>query len=375
MASLDEELMMKFMAHVGLSIVILVPAASLLVSDSFAQDKTVRPKFVVYASEEDAEFRSSLFTVLRGKGERSRIDKAETMEQALASEADVLVLVLLHRDLPKLSKETLEALRSRKIVGIGYGAAQLFGQLGLEINGGQCAHGVQAPARLTIGTSELLGEPKDAEPLLVLQAAASAAQDANKLDLFAVFLPPRGSNASVVDVIARWTTDLNYAPIVRQGNCVLIGIAVPATGWTKPYADLVCQVSLALHDREFVAYSAARRELTMPGVHKFSLAPSGSIDSPFEKTFYFQFAEPVRIHAELEHTGSDPVMLIFMGQDEEHTHWTRQDSRQAEKLTVETEISREDILKLSDRYWTLNVTNFGAKTSAECKLTITIEQP
>ena len=62
--------------------------------------------------------------VLRGKGQRARFDKAETIEQAVASKADGLVLVMPTRELPKLGKGTLESLKRRKIVGGGYGAAQ-----------------------------------------------------------------------------------------------------------------------------------------------------------------------------------------------------------------------------------------------------------
>ena len=55
--------------------------------------------------------------------------------------------------------------------------------------------------------------------------------------------------------------------------------------------------------------------------------------------------------------------------------WTRQDARQGETLTITTDISREDIEKLGDRYWTLKVTNFGAKSAVDGKLTITVETP
>jgi hypothetical protein len=62
---------------------------------------------------------------------------------------------------------------------------------------------------------------------------------ADKVDNFAMFLPPRGKKSSVVDAIARWTSDPRYAPIVHQGNCVLIGIPIPASRWTAPYTDLI----------------------------------------------------------------------------------------------------------------------------------------
>jgi hypothetical protein len=362
---------MKVSANVGCFIVAM-QAVTLWAAESRADGNRESPKFAVYASETDAELGSSLFRVLRRKGQRARFDRVETIKQAIESEADVLVLVLPGRELPKLEKATLESLKKRKIVGIGYGAAQLFGQLGLEINGGACMHGVARPPSLLISKSELLGEPKKAEPILVLQETAKAAPDA---DFFAVFLPPRGPNASVADVIARWRFDPNYAPVVRQGNCVLIGIPTPATEWTTAYADLIREICLALQARKVEAFSTARREVTKPGTYEFKLAQRGSTDLPFSKTYYFQFTQGKRFHAQLEHSGSNSVMLIFMGQDENRTHWTRQDARQGQTLQIKANITQEDIKKLDGRYWTLSVTNFGANTGAACKLTITIEEP
>src|SRR5262249_28032086 len=161
----------------------------------------------------------------------------------------------------------------------------------------------------------------------------------------------------------------------RQGNYVLIGIPASATGWTTAYADLIRETCLALQARKVEAFSTARREVTKPGTYEFKLAQRGSTDLPFSKTYYFQFTQAKRFHAQLEHAGSDSVMLIFLGQDENRTHWTRQDARQGETLQIKANITQEDIKKLDGRYWTLKVTNFGANTGVACKLTITIEEP
>jgi hypothetical protein len=77
----------------------------------------------------------------------------------------------------------------------------------------------------------------------------------------------------------------------------------------------------------------------------------------------------------MEHAGSDAVMLLFMGQDENRMHWTRQDSRTGEPLEITSSISEEDNETLGDRYWTLNVTNFGANSPVDCKLKIICEMP
>jgi hypothetical protein len=114
---------------------------------------------------------------------------------------------------------------------------------------------------------------------LELQDAFYAPPDAGKIDNFAMFLPPHDPNAADVDAIARWTADPNYAPIVRQGNCILIGIPAPATEWTPAYADLIRETCLALHQRKPEAFSTARRDVTKPGTYAFKLAKRGSTDS------------------------------------------------------------------------------------------------
>ena len=352
----------------GCLIVTLVRLGSSAVT-SAAENKPVKPKFVVFATRQDADLRSSLFRILRGNDEVARFDKANTIAEAVESEADVLVLVMPKRTSPELGETILEELKKRKIIGIGYGAAQLFGRLGLEIKGGACAHFRGTPPIITVVKSELLGAPKNSEPLKVLRDETEAGRN---VDIFAMFLPPHGPNPSV-DALARWNRDANYAPIVRQGNFVLVGIPIPATEWAPSYADLVRDTSIALHAREPEVFTAAHRALTKPGTYEFKLAKSRSTDQPFGKTFYFRFQEATRFSAELEHAGSDSVMMLFMGEDEGRTHWTRRDARREETLKITTEIRQANIAKLGDRYWRLEVTNFGAD-KAECKLTITIEK-
>lgn len=358
---------MRFIGF-GCLFVTLVSAGLALAADR----KPATARFVVYAAEEDSELGSSLFRVLRGDEKVSRFAKADTLKKAIESESDVLVLVLPKRELPKLDKTVLDALKKRKIVGIGYGAAQLFGQLGLEINGGNCAHGVQGLPSVIVPKSELLGEPKTEEPIQVFRDDDEPPPNADRLDTFAVFLPPGKGSLSGIDPIARWHTDSNYAPIVRQGNCVLVGVPGPATRWTAEFADLIRQTCLALNERQLTDFSTTRRQLTKPGTYKFALARRGSTDEPFTKSFYFRFTESKQFSAKLEHAGSDNVMMLFMGEDEGRNHWMRQDARQQEELTIEAEITDADIETVGDRNWRLDITNFGAANSADCQLTIVI---
>ena len=349
--------------------VCLMNLASLSAGSDVApgQDAVV-PKFVVCASTDNAEFGSSLFRVLRSHEKVSRFDKAETIEGAITSDAEVLVRVLPTRLTTTFPQATIDELKKRKIVGIGYGAAQLFGQLGLEINDGACAHLNTTWPKLTIGESELLGTRKAERALSVLREGTRFAK--GDVELVAVFQPVHHENSAVVDVLARAENNANYAPIVRQGNCVLMGVAIPATRWTESYADLVRTICHQLHDRNLEQFATARRDLTQPGEHPFTLAKRGSTDVPFTKIYYFQYTKPTRFHAQLDHVGSDSVMLIFTGQDEFRTHFKRQDAFQQEQLNFEADLTLEEMGKLEGRYWELRVTNFG-NDPVNCKLTIT----
>ena len=326
-------------------------------------------KFVIVAPKSgvNSELGASLYRVLLGSGQRAKFERVETIEQAVASKADVIVLAMPSVDLPPIAKETLESLKQRKILGLGDGAAKLFGQLGLYINEDRCA-GAPLPLSLTIPKSELLGEPKTYETVSVLKETSDAIrvnEDGERLrELSALFLP--SSDASGLDVIARMSSNPNYALIVRQGNCVLVGIATPATLWTQSYAELVGKTGMALHQRKLEEFSTIRREVTKSGKYVFQLAPRNTIDKPFVKNFYFQFSKPTKLRAELEHSGSAAIMLLA-----EHD---RQDAFKGETLTTVANITVENIEQIGDRYWVIDVTNFDAEAQVECKLTITIEE-
>jgi hypothetical protein len=294
-----------------------------------------------------------------------------TIEAAIASKADVLVVVMTGGAPRELGEATLEALKKRKTIGIGYGAAELFGQMGLEIKGGACAHGTSRPVRMSIMKSVWLGDAK-AGPIAVLRQTPNGEADVSGHDIFAMYIPPRSELSSVVDVIARWTGDPNYAPIVRQGNCIMVGLPVPATMWAPAYADFFRNLSTALAERKLDAFSTARWEVTKPGTHEFKLAEGRSTDELSYKAFYFQFSEATSFTARLEHRGSKAVMLLFTGGNEAHS--TRKDGGTGETLGIACDISQTDVQEAAQRYWILRVTNFDTNAPVDCKLTITCEK-
>src|SRR5437764_4285958 len=90
-----KECRMKATMSTGCLIVVASLLLQLVAADppdaKAEKQEAVVPKFVVYSSAEDAEFRTSVFRVLRGVDKVAQIAKVDTIEKATESEVDVLV--------------------------------------------------------------------------------------------------------------------------------------------------------------------------------------------------------------------------------------------------------------------------------------------
>ena len=340
--------------------------------------KAAHPAFVIYSPEEDAAVASSLLRVLRASdGKPTRIAKAESIRAASESDANVVILVMTRLSkVPEIEKDVLVALKRRKIIGIGSGAAQVFGRLGLEINSGNLVHGLVPPASLQLTKSVLLGKPSAKEPIPLFTENADAIElETREAEFCAMFAHPRGKDAAIVDVIARWAQDPNYAPVVRQGNCILIGIPAPATVWSAPYSELVGKACFALCDRDLEPFTVAHRALSKPGSYEFKLAKRDSPDEPFDRAFFFRFTEPKKLTIHLTHSGSSSICLFFAGDHHEFIRGVRKDARNGEPLEISVEITREDIEAIGDRCWCVSAYNHDDGSPADCKLTIAADAP
>ena len=352
------------MKHV--SIILPLLFASAIHADEPVDSRT---KYVICASNDDAPFVSSLFRILRGDDRLARFEKTTSIAKAATSDADIIVAVAQHRGqlIVETDDKIIEQLKQKKIIGIGYGAAELFGVMGLEINGGACAHFGNRVPKVLVGSSRLLGESTREESIQPLKD--NVPDEFANTDVFAMHLPPTGADAQVVDAIARFERKQNYAPIVHQGNCVLIGIPITARYWSEPYSKLMRQLCMRLHQRQQEAFSVAQRELTESGTYEFELQSRGSVEKPFSKEFFFRFASPTRLKVRLEHSGSNNVMMLFMGNNSRRPLWTRKDASMEETLSIDLNVEEEDIKVLGKNHWKLEVTNFG-NTQAKCKLTV-----
>ncbi len=263
-------------------------------------------------------------------------------------------------------RSELEPLRSKKVIGIGYGAAQLFDRLGLEIRYGACAT-IPLPAPEIELQANPLCPGDDGERIVafcVPDPGNGETMDVNYN--FAMYMPRLHEDTKFVDAIARWRGDENYAPIVRQGNYVMIGLAAPPSTWTSEYKAFLHDLTSAFADAPNEPFSTAKFAIAKPGDYEFELAQGRSTTELSGRNFYFRFAAPVEFSAKLAIEDSQAVMLLFRGRNGEH--FSRKDGGDGKTLEVEAKISQSDLQASGEGYWQLEVTNFDRANRAKCKL-------
>jgi hypothetical protein len=318
---------------------------------------------VLFQSPARRSAMETLRTILRDGADLAAA-KAPTLAAAIASPAEVLVLVLPDDRAVRLSSEQITRLQQRKVIGVGYGAARLFGQLGLEINAGACAHYGVSSMRLSLEPNQLVPLPEAGDSTGIAHGDAPG-----PVDHVGLHIPKTSHLMRVVDVIARETSDPNYALIARQGGHILIGVVSPADAWTPAYAALFAAIARALHAAAAQPFARAAWETVRPGTYSLSLAHGRSTTKASQYEGYLRFSKPTPFSATLTIATSDNVMLLFMGERREH--WAREDGEDGETLTISVDITAEDLQAVGDRYWHLRVVNFDTAHPATCELTLT----
>lgn len=296
------------------------------------------------------------------------VTSIDSLAEIRWDESGVLVIVMDREAFLDVGDYSPGDLKHRKIIGIGYGAAKLFGELGLLINGGACKHGAIGPPRIIVQENQLLNKAEFENPIFVFDPPILDGDNFHNDTFFGVYVGDKEPiRRGLLDVIALQTTNLNYAPIIQQGNQILVCVDAPADKWSAKLQSLLCELALAL---EYVDGF----DITLPGTYKMKLARGRSTNEASSKKLYFKFEHPTTFSATLDHNGSDYVMLIFMG-DNDRLHWTRKDARQnegtaGETLRISVNITAKDIARHGDKYWHLKVTNFDSSATVSCRLKV-----
>ena len=337
------------------------------------------------SSERDRQrFTRTVFADTDGTGEAlaeilggTSVTVAETLEEALASEAEVLVLCVDERRQLELSPAQVDDLRARKVLVTGDNADLLCRELELDIGGGVIS-GVEA---VNILDAALLPRGPDAgksmEPLAERPAPRSfeLRQDRRHLAWRPVADELRlVGGKGFIEVLVALPQKDSWGLVTRQSNCVFAGVVAPPGDWSADYRRLFRALADALAEREREDFKPAvvPRQVHPPGTVRFELEPSKpwtEDNRNNRRYFYFRFERPTILTATLRHSGSDEAMLLFQGGPKQRL-FTREDDEYGETLTIAVTVAQSSIDAIGDRYWTLDVTNFDRVNGLSAELTV-----
>lgn len=330
-----------------------------LATPAAVQEGRGRTGFCLYADGGSQEFLEPLSEMLSDL--RWQVVRATTLDQAIHKPASVLVLVLTARGSPKLTPEQVRLLRRRRVVGVGRGCAGIFHDLGLEIGEWRTASSDEdaAPAILVPGST--LVQEAVTRPFPAYDEAGERSFN----QVCAVHLAPKTHLFEVVEPLAWQVVEgrqTRYAPLVRQGNFILVGFGSPPSCWSARYKHFLVDVATGLRRRKAEVFQPKVWPITRPGTYRVTLDK----ECP-RRSFYFAFRGPTTFEAVVDHDGKGRLMVNFAGRNGERG--TRKDPPPGESARIRVEITERDLEQAGDAQWKLTLANFAA-AAVRCKLRI-----
>ena len=304
----------------------------------------------------------------------AQVTVAQTLDEALESDAEVLVLSVDELRSYGLSPAQIQGLRSRKLLVTGENADQLCRELDLDIGGGMAWD----MERLVVLDTALLPLEEDAcrriEPLFERPVPQSfeLGQDPRHLAWRHVHHELRMVDGKgFIEVLVALPQNDGWGVVMRQANCVFAGVVAPPTDWSADYRRLFRAVADALAERDLEEFKPAvvPRQIHPPGVVRFELGPRDADSASNRREFHFQFDCPTVFTATLRHSGSDAAMLSFQGGPKQRL-FTREDAECGETLTVAITLGQSSIDAIEGRYWIVGVTNFDHLNRMSAELTV-----
>jgi hypothetical protein len=331
---------------------------------SFAANRASGEDFAIFCGGDDNTYSESLKAFLAYEFTMRSAEIYSTLEDALKSEADVLIIASTEIKVEQpLPAETIELLKKRKCVMIGKNSVRFLQQVDLEISG--IFSGI-ASQKVRLIKNELFS-PQRLNTVLDAYNRSS-----NETDI-AIRLPPDDERRRHIDVIATSADDPNSIVIARQGNFLVIGVSASPKQWTDEFKSVFRDILIGLNDRKLDAFAVAELKTTPPGHYDFELGKGFSKTDAFAKHFYVKFDTPTKLKMKLEHDNSNSIMLLFSGL-RSRDHWQRVDSKTGEGLSITVNISAEDIKARGDGYWCIRIVNFDKRNTAECRIQIEYDQ-
>ncbi len=337
--------------------------------DKRDEETQPKPSFTIFSNVAITGWAEGFSELLQG-GLGATVEVADDLHEAIDAETDALVLNLRMRFDEALPAEQIARLRDRRVIAIGFTAYWMRRQVNeLELTPG--VSGWDQP--MVVVDSDLLGSPETKVPFRAFAGSRDVPfSELNDETPTLHVGPPRLTEFKPdVDYMVTLAEDKDRATVMRQGSVIYAGAHAHPAEFSPQYRKLMRQVALALAERpvEPLAAIAVERQVHPPGASRFRLAPAG--DNPDHvRTFYFRFDRPTAFTATLEHTGSNAMMLLFMGDAGKPLHATRVDSENGKTLTIATNIRQPAIDFLGHRYWEVGVANFDGEHSATATLTV-----
>ena len=332
------------------------------------------PTFTIFSDANSPGWAEGFAELLR-EASSVEVEIADSLDSATEGDSDVLILNLGRRNDEKLSPDQIATLARRRIVGMAPGVDWLCDQLDeLEVHGGMIT---QANLPMLLVDSDLLGDRSTNEPIKPFAKPQQRTEDPTARTPVVY----HGSGdideyRPSVDYILVAEHSVKCAVVMRQANFVYAGVWAHPDEWSGEYRALVRRVALTLAERPIadLVPLVVERQIHPPGVVRFDLDPITHRESVYSRIFHFRFDRPTAFTASLEHSGSNAMMLHFMG-GKKRLHWTRVDTEEGKTLTIAANISAASNRAVRHRYWTLNVTNFDNDHGASAKLTVRYDTP
>ena len=327
------------------------------------------PTFTIFSDANSPGWAEGFAELLR-EASSVEVEIADSLDSATEGDSDVLILNLGRRNDEKLSPDQIATLARRRIVGMAPGVDWLCDQLDeLEVHGGMIT---QANLPMLLVDSDLLGDRSTNEPIKPFAKPQQRTEDPTARTPVVY----HGSGdideyRPSVDYILVAEHSVKCAVVMRQANFVYAGVWAHPDEWSGEYRALVRRVALTLAERPIadLVPLVVERQIHPPGVVRFDLDPITHRESVYSRIFHFRFDRPTAFTASLEHSGSNAMMLHFMG-GKKRLHWTRVDTEEGKTLTIAANISAASNRAVRHRYWTLNVTNFDYDHGASVNLTV-----
>jgi hypothetical protein len=217
-------------------------AAALKTKEQIAPKPLGPTDVCVYAPEFTQDDFARMKTAFARDKNMRTIRRLETLRQFEPMPDTVLLLVLSPAAFERLDEYDGKQLKTVPLIGVGYGAAKLFGELGLEPSWGHCAHGVPGPPRAAVETNSTIASEDYTSPFSVFQPPTLDEKDFHNKQICGVHMPGASTDLRF-EAIARLTTSPSYALVTRHGKDILVGVDAPLGNWSDRFLGLVASLA------------------------------------------------------------------------------------------------------------------------------------